>query len=712
MGNNLDEDTATSTFVADVYGPNYDLATSPYLAMANITNSGNGTYHADWKPTETGTYKTYVHLLKDGVGLVGKYYTDMYLTENNFYVQRIDRNFNFDWELRNPFGNDLIYPTEYWSAMWYGRFKVPVSETFRITASIDANCGVRLWLDDSKSGIVMARSFQEYAATKKALIDEYDPYQGGTDVFADILLNKDTYYHILIHYRDYVGKASLKLYWESPSTPKSIIPASAFSTFRNVTAPYDVTITNAASFHNTSTTHRTGDLNLTYAKIESKGIPTKPVKAGIDFDFTIQLRDQFGNLQMNGGETADLEVKLVEIHNFFTVQSKPITDNNNGTYHVVIEPTLVGDHLLYVTYKGKNLKGSPWEIHVDPGNAYAPTSWAQGTGYNNATVNFEARFYIYVRDMESNMRQSKDTVTVVTSGPVTLPVAVEYVGGGVYNATYTAVTKGTYTFQVYINKKKLNTTSTVQIAPDIASAVDSSFTTTNGTGPSTSVTIQTTDNQGNNLNGGGHHFFCEAVKTYDGTKRRGVVTDNTDGTYSVAFVLPNTEGGIHMVNLYLAKGKDGIGDGLTAKYYTNPWLSGQPVLTRVDPYINFNWGIDLITPTAKDYVSIEWTGYIMPKYAETYDFSILSDEGLRLTIDHTLIIDKWLDSANTFTGNYTFPTANLLYPFKLEWRDTVFTARCHMSWSSTSQGMELVPQNALFSHATHITGSPIRVKRS
>eukprot|EP00466_Bigelowiella_natans_P018016 jgi/Bigna1/138452/aug1.45_g13160 len=309
MGNNLDEDTATSTFVADVYGPNYDLATSPYLAMANITNSGNGTYHADWKPTETGTYKTYVHLLKDGVGLVGKYYTDMYLTENNFYVQRIDRNFNFDWELRNPFGNDLIYPTEYWSAMWYGRFKVPVSETFRITASIDANCGVRLWLDDSKSGIVMARSFQEYAATKKALIDEYDPYQGGTDVFADILLNKDTYYHILIHYRDYVGKASLKLYWESPSTPKSIIPASAFSTFRNVTAPYDVTITNAASFHNTSTTHRTGDLNLTYAKIESKGIPTKPVKAGIDFDFTIQLRDQFGNLQMNGGETADLEVK-------------------------------------------------------------------------------------------------------------------------------------------------------------------------------------------------------------------------------------------------------------------------------------------------------------------------------------------------------------------------------------------------------------------
>ena len=37
----------------------------------------------------------------------------------------------------------------------------------------------------------------------------------------------------------------------------------------------------------------------------------------------------------------------------------------------------------------------------------------------------------------------------------------------------------------------------------------------------------------------------------------------------------------------------GTGDGLTGSYYANTNFSGTPVMTRVDPLVNFDWGKDV-----------------------------------------------------------------------------------------------------------------------
>ena len=84
-------------------------------------------------------------------------------------------------------------------------------------------------------------------------------------------------------------------------------------------------------------------------------------------------------------------------------------------------------------------------------------------------------------------------------------------------------------------------------------------------------------------------------------------------------------------------GANGNGDGLTGAYYNNRWLQDSPVLTRIDKYIDFEWGTDLVTPSAKDYVSVRWTGYIKPQYQETYTFYVDVDVSMVFRHDAHII---------------------------------------------------------------------------
>jgi hypothetical protein len=81
--------------------------------------------------------------------------------------------------------------------------------------------------------------------------------------------------------------------------------------------------------------------------------------------------------------------------------------------------------------------------------------------------------------------------------------------------------------------------------------------------------------------------------------------------------------------------------GLQGYYYDNIWLQDQVVLQRVDAYINFNWGNSPITKFGRDFISIRWWGKLKPKSSERYTFYVISDDGLRLFIDHLLLVDTW-----------------------------------------------------------------------
>jgi beta-glucosidase len=89
------------------------------------------------------------------------------------------------------------------------------------------------------------------------------------------------------------------------------------------------------------------------------------------------------------------------------------------------------------------------------------------------------------------------------------------------------------------------------------------------------------------------------------------------------------------------------GDGLTGEYFQSKDLSGQPVLTRIDRNINFNW--DKFAPvsglTRNDY-SVRWSGEIVPPAAGDYKLGVRVNycyacenaEGFKLYLDGKLIL--------------------------------------------------------------------------
>lgn len=77
------------------------------------------------------------------------------------------------------------------------------------------------------------------------------------------------------------------------------------------------------------------------------------------------------------------------------------------------------------------------------------------------------------------------------------------------------------------------------------------------------------------------------------------------------------------------------------KYFNNLTLSGEPVLTRIDEDIHFNWVKDAPHPNlSKDEFSVRWEGNINSEAAE-YNLKISHDDGMRIYIDNSLIYDSW-----------------------------------------------------------------------
>ena len=61
-------------------------------------------------------------------------------------------------------------------------------------------------------------------------------------------------------------------------------------------------------------------------------------------------------------------------------------------------------------------------------------------------------------------------------------------------------------------------------------------------------------------------------------------------------------------------------------------------------YVNFTWGLGRLTAHGSDFVSVRWEGAVRPPLAssawEDFTFMVVCDDGVRLWVDHDLIIDQ------------------------------------------------------------------------
>lgn len=149
------------------------------------------------------------------------------------------------------------------------------------------------------------------------------------------------------------------------------------------------------------------------------------------------------------------------------------------------------------------------------------------------------------------------------------------------------------------------------------------------------------------------------------------------------------------------------GNGLNATYYNDREFQN-PVLTRMDAAINFDWGSR--SPHAavnSNEFSVRWSGYVSPEYSEEYTFRTTSDDGVRLWVNDQLVIDRWADqAARSHTGTISLE-ADQFYSIRMEYYENQGLAEAGLSWSSASQDLEIVPQNHLYTDIGADVGSPM-----
>lgn len=147
---------------------------------------------------------------------------------------------------------------------------------------------------------------------------------------------------------------------------------------------------------------------------------------------------------------------------------------------------------------------------------------------------------------------------------------------------------------------------------------------------------------------------------------------------------------------------NGIGDacehGLTGRYYDGTTLDGSVILSRIDSAVDFNWGF--ASPASgvnTDYFSVRWTGrLVVPAYTGTYEFCIKGDDGIRLWVNSTEVLDFWVPQDSVKNCADISLTAGQSVPIKVEFFDATEEAIVQMTWSYPGQAEQVVPTSSLY----------------
>jgi hypothetical protein len=148
-----------------------------------------------------------------------------------------------------------------------------------------------------------------------------------------------------------------------------------------------------------------------------------------------------------------------------------------------------------------------------------------------------------------------------------------------------------------------------------------------------------------------------------------------------------------------------FGVGLTGQYfsgssptYTNAanFNPANLVMTRVDPTVDFTWGVATNPFVNNGRYSVRWTGQIEPQYSETYYFDVNSDDGVRLWVNDRLVIDDWVPQGATDSIGQIALEAGIRYDIRLEYFNNGGAAGVHMYWYSPSQPKQVIPASVFY----------------
>jgi hypothetical protein len=156
------------------------------------------------------------------------------------------------------------------------------------------------------------------------------------------------------------------------------------------------------------------------------------------------------------------------------------------------------------------------------------------------------------------------------------------------------------------------------------------------------------------------------------------------------------------------------GNGLRARFWneattistTNPAVfPGNPVVTRIDPIVDYTWPDTTTQGTGSpavgvntNYFSSRWTGEVLPEFSQIYTFQFQVNLAGRVWVNGQLLVNNWPPAAvasGTYNGTIELQ-AGVRYAIVVEQYETTGTCEAHLRWSSANQALQVIPTNRLF----------------
>ncbi|HEY0770940.1 MAG TPA: glycoside hydrolase family 3 C-terminal domain-containing protein, partial [Sphingobacteriaceae bacterium] len=130
-------------------------------------------------------------------------------------------------------------------------------------------------------------------------------------------------------------------------------------------------------------------------------------------------------------------------------------------------------------------------------------------------------------------------------------------------------------------------------------------------------------------------------------------------------------------------------NGLQAEYFTNVTLEGKPTVVKSVDNIDFLWTLaspDEAIPS--QFYSARWTGKITSPKPGKYKIGLEGNDGFRLYVDNTLVIDQWSkQSYHTRLVDVDFAKGQW-HDIRIEFYEPVGNARIRLIWTVESESNE------------------------
>jgi chitodextrinase len=119
------------------------------------------------------------------------------------------------------------------------------------------------------------------------------------------------------------------------------------------------------------------------------------------------------------------------------------------------------------------------------------------------------------------------------------------------------------------------------------------------------------------------------------------------------------------------------------EYFANATLTGSPARAVCEPKVDFDWALNGPgAPLPSDKFSVRWSGQFDFAAGET-TFTVTTDDGVRLWLDGTMIVDVWNDQAAS-TYKVTRTLAAGKHNLKMEYYDNIGRAVARLGWTTAA----------------------------